>query len=247
MSAITKILLSLSTGLARYLSASVDSNDYVRIIDDSTGLDVKIYGGIKIGSGTNFVEIQTDGTIVLNGSSSVYDDALGALIVSKLDSPASAIQDNLDEAGLDFRTTCRYPDDHVVISSQLTHRWKAASVIHPHLHWEQTSASIPNWLIGVRWQIIGSAKTTAWTLSPTTGNAFTYVSGTLNQIATFAAITPPTGYNISDIIQVRLYRDYTNASGLFAGADPIATTVFASSFDSHVETDRLGSTTEYAR
>lgn len=215
------------------------------VANPRTGLPCRIPD--KFGSDTSYTQFEDDGTLVLNGSATVYDDSLGSLIGLKLDSPASAIIDNLAEAGLDFKTTCRYPTDYVVISSQLTHRWKAASVIHPHLHWEQTSASIPNWLLGIRWQVNGGAKTTAWTLNATTGSAFTYTSGTLNQISTFSDVTPPVGYNISDIVQVRLYRDYTNVSTLFAGNDPIAATVFANSFDSHVETDRLGSSTEYAR
>lgn len=49
MGAITKTLLSIASGAARYLSTTVDSSDIITIIDDKTGnkaiFDVTIVGG----------------------------------------------------------------------------------------------------------------------------------------------------------------------------------------------------------
>lgn len=45
-------------------------------------------------------------------------------------------------------------------------------------------------------------------------------AGTIHQISrTVAGITPPGGSTISDIVQFRILRDTTNASGEFGGAD----------------------------
>jgi hypothetical protein len=52
---------------------------------------------------------------------------------------------------------------------------------------------------------------------------------------------------MSDILQLRLLRDNSNASGLFAGADPESADIEAASFDAHVEIDSFGSRQEYVK
>lgn len=49
------------------------------------------------------------------------------------------------------------------------------------------------------------------------------------------------------MIQFRVLRDNANASGVFAGADPIAAVVSLDSFDVHIETDTLGSRTQFTK
>jgi hypothetical protein len=78
-------------------------------------------------------------------------------------------------------------------------------------------------------------------------NAFTYVSGTLNQISGFPEVVAPSGYGISDIVQCRVIRDYTNQSTLFTGTDPYIGSAEATSFDLHFIADTLGSRTEYTK
>ena len=89
--------------------------------------------------------------------------------------------------------------------------------------------------------------TTAWTSQAYTGHAFTYTSGTLNQITQMGTITPPPGCGISDIVQIRVLRDNDNDSTLFAGADPLAADVDAVNFDVHIEIDSFGSNQEYVK
>ena len=138
--------------------------------------------------------------------------------------------------------------DYVVMPVQINHDWLLGSDVAPHVHWEQTSSDVPNWLIQYRWQVQGDTKITAWTSAAWDSSAFTYSSGTLNQITGFPDITPPVGYGeVSDILQIRLIRDTANASGLFVGADPVATAVQASSFDIHYEVDSYGSRLLYSK
>lgn len=75
-----------------------------------------------------------------------------------------------------------------------------------------------------------------------------YVSrGALNQITDFNDITPPAGDGISNQLQVRIIRDTGNASGLFAGADGLAGDAYVTDFDTHKESDSLGSNSEYSK
>jgi hypothetical protein len=98
-----------------------------------------------------------------------------------------------------------------------------------------------------RWQVNGQAKTTAWSNLPMTTNAFTYVSGTLNQITHGAGIAAPANEGVSTILQVRVTRDKTNASTAFSGSDTHTVTAEITSFDVHLELDTLGSRTQYSK
>ena len=130
----------------------------------------------------------------------------------------------------------------MIDSQQISHAWDGG-VVYPHLHAWQTTAAAPNWLLRYRWQVMGAIKTTAWTDLACKSPVFTYPgSGTFHQLFnTAAGITPPAGAGISDILQFRVIRDNANASGKFAGADPVNATAAVSSFDTHIAKDALGS------
>jgi hypothetical protein len=186
--------------------------------------------------------------MVAHGDASCWRDELQSLIGSRLESPSSDIVQNNAEGSLTFQTSSRYPTDYVITNHQINHDWEIGTQVHPHLHWWQISSDVPNWLIGYRWQKQGDAKTVAWTDLAYSGHTFSYSAGTLNQITEFGPITPPVGYGeVSDIIQFRIYRDVTNVSTLFAGADPEGSSVDAVNFDTHIEVDTLGSRQEYSK
>lgn len=198
--------------------------------------------------GGDYTAFEFDGTMHAAGAASAWKDELQQLIGSRLESPSSDVQLNLAEGSVTFEATARYPTDYVVVNIQLNHVWELGTQIHPHLHWWQVSADEPNWLIGYRWQIQGGAKDTSWSLLPGLAGEFTYTAGTLNQITEFGPITPPGGYGeVSDILQFRIYRDVTNVSTEFAGADPESADIDAINFDAHIEVDTLGSRTEYTK
>jgi hypothetical protein len=193
------------------------------------------------GDGTiNYVEIQDDGTIRLYGEATTWYDLTTQLIGRRLESPSSKITQNNAEGSLTFANNTTL-SDYVTMSPQLIHGWKIGSKPQPHFHWWQISSDVPNWMLQYRWQNNGSLKESSWTSLAYDNHAFTYVSGTLNQITGFPDITPPDEHGLSDVLQIRFLRDTGNASGLFAGADPSNTDEDAFSFDIHVEKDSLGS------
>lgn len=202
------------------------------------------FGSVDTGNYTEFTE---NGTLILHGESTVFRDELNALIGQKLETPASDIIVNIVEGSLTFKSSCTTAD-YVTMNVQLNHDWKMGSNIFPHIHWWQISSNIPRWLIGYRWQRNGELKNTDWLYKKWASHAFTYTTGTLNQISSFGPITPPTGYGISDVIQFRLIRDTTNLSTLFTGpSDPQSGSIDAVSFDVHIECDGLGSNHEYRK
>lgn len=197
---------------------------------------------------TDYTEFEADGTMQAVGAATCWRDELQALIGSRLESPASDIVLNLAEGSVTFETGARYPTDYAVINLQLNHDWMLGAAIEGHIHWWQVSANMPNWLLAYRWQIQGGAKVTSWSLLPWSSSVATWTAGTLNQITDFGPITPPVGYGqVSDIVQFRLFRDVTNVSTLFAGADPEAADVDVINFDAHIVVDTLGSRQEYIK
>lgn len=204
----------------------------------------------RIGATTagNYTEVESDGTVEAVGNATTWRDELGPLIGARLESPGSDIVQNLAEGTMTFKDSARYPTDYVTYTLQINHDWLVQSDVEFHVHWWQANAEAANWLIEYRWQVNGQAKTAGWTAVPLTALIFSYTAGTLNQISDGGAtITPPANAELSDIFQVRLYRDYTNVSTLFSGVETSGLDVEAMSADMHRRSDTMGSRTEYTK
>lgn len=213
------------------------SKEYINIIAATA-----FFGDVANG---NYTEFESDGTMEANGNAKTWRDELGLLLGQRLESPGSDIVQNLAEGTLTFKASARYPTDYVSYSLQLNHDWDKGNVEF-HIHWFETSSANVNWLIEYRWQVNGQAKTAAWTPLPLNTRVFAYTAGTLVQINDCSAtITPPGTVNVSDFFQVRLYRDYTNVSTLFAGAEASGLDVDALAADMHRQSDTMGSRVEY--
>lgn len=199
-----------------------------------------------IGSSANYTEFEEDGTIVSYGDATTWRDELHELTGENLESPSSQITLNASEGSITFSNSSD-TTEFVIMNVQINHDWKMGTDIYPHLHYWQTSSNVANWLIEYRWQSNDQPKTTTWTRLAWDSTFFTYSSGTLNQIVSFGNISPPAGYGLSDIVQLKLIRDTNNDSGLFNGTDPEASAVDALSFDVHIQCDTLGSRQEYVK
>lgn len=195
----------------------------------------------------NYTEIDTSGHITLYGEATVFDDLQTALVGQHLESPGSDITQNSSEGSLTFADTAVL-SDYVTMNVQMSHGWKIGSTIYPHIHWWQTSSDVPNWLLQYRWQRNSYPKVTTWSGIAYSGMAFSYTSGTLNQITGFGSgIVPPVDAALSDILQVRLLRDTTNASTLFGGTDPLTGDSDVVNLDIHIEKDSIGSDEPYVK
>jgi hypothetical protein len=203
----------------------------------------------KIGnvSGGNYTEIEADGTIKFHGNATVFRDEMNDLITKLKNNPSDKLVNNLEEASVTYKNNATTAD-YAVMSIQLNHDRKNGAAVYPHLHWWQSSVNMPNWLLQYRWQRNGQAKVTDWTYLKWTENAAAWVSGTLNQITRFGSITPPSGDNVSDILQIRLIRDVADASGEFGStAETSPIDQDAVSLDVHIEVDTVGSRQEYIK
>lgn len=208
-------------------------------------IDLETVPRQRIGTATDNTTFQDDGTMALNGTATVFDDLTADITRTKTVGTMVTINDAESCMAMTDLATV---NDYAIFVTQMSHKWKTLSKIFPHVHWEQTSAGRPNFLFQYRWQSQGAAKDTAWKNLAVDTSAFSYVSGTLNQISgTTAGIMPPANAGLSDILQIRFIRDVANTSTVFAGADTYSGTVNVTSIDCHYEINSMGSKGEYVK
>jgi hypothetical protein len=229
----------------------VSSLGAVEISDENdTGLEIGRFGKI---SAANYSAFEDDGTLVAKGDAAPWDDLSAAIIASGLDTASGRLGYDFFNAGVKFAVNARYPDEPVIIPVQLKHAllYGTGAVLKPHFHWLQRQSAIPNFLLG--YKKISQGVITIFetdfsnlTLLNIDSHAFTYVSDTLPQISGFPDIDI-SEMGLSDQINFVLFRDTSNASGLFSGADPVAADVTVTFQDQHARFDMLGSRQPYTK
>jgi len=130
----------------------------------------------------------------------------------------------------------------VYLTMQMQHQKKLDTAIRLHVHYIQSDVVKPIWKADYRWYNNGAAVPGSWTTIATLqGNqgVFTYTSGDMLQIATFAEIAPPANETISSNLDLRFYRN--------ASAEGPQEDVLAKYIDFHYQIDGLGSDEEYTK
>ena len=225
--------------------------------ESGNGIKKNFPTGIKVGQPPDYFEIEEDGTDVRHGAATAWEDLSGALLAARLDTASGRLHYDYFNAGVKVDANARYPEEPMVIAMQARHEMQYSSVevpvviAKPHFHWLQQQAAIPNILLGYKITNYGSLTTfeTDWsnyTFSIPSAHIWTYSAGCLAQISRFPDIDL-SAMTLSSSIDVVLFRDSANVSGLFAGADPVAAAVTIKYNDSHVKNDMIGSREEITK
>ena len=201
----------------------------------------------------DYSEFEDNGFLEHIGGARPWDDLSGALAGARLDTASGRIDIDWFNMGVNFNANARYPEEPVIIPIQAKHSMLlgTGAVFRPHFHWLQRQVAIPNMLLGVKLTNYGSLTTfeTDWSnyaFSIPTTSVWTYVSGVLAQITRFPEIDI-SSLTLSGSIDVVIFRDTANVSGLFAGVDPIAADVTIKYNDGHVLHDTGGSREEIVK
>ena len=207
------------------------------------------YKSLKAGdiAAGNYFVVEPDGTFQCLGDGTAWDDLSGALAGARLDTASGRLDIDWFNGGVNFNSNARYPEEPVIIPIQAKHSMVigTGAVFRPHFHWLELQAAIPNMLLGYKLTNYGSLTTfeTDWsnyTFSIPSSNVWTWASGCLAQITRFPEVDI-SSLTISGSIDVVLFRDSANVSGLFAGVDPVAADVTIKYNDGHVKHDMIGS------
>jgi len=177
----------------------------------------------------------------------VWDDEKFPFTGVQLDSPAGRIDYDYAELGAGFQNNAIYPTDLLVAIEQFPHKWKFESQIHPQLHWIQNQNQVPNWLLEYRIYRNGDAIPAVWTQAIAAAGIFPYTAGSILQISPFPLIDMSGIDSVSAIMDIKFYRDTSNVSTLFAGADPYTGTALAKEFDIHIQINSNGSRLEFIK
>jgi hypothetical protein len=212
-----------------------------------------ILPNLKVGDIINgdYFEIEDDGTDVRKGDATTWDEVSRTFVGQSLYSPAGRIDYNFIELTVDYASNALYPSDFTGLVVQAMHARKPGSDIRPHIHWIQNQGAMPNLLVGYRFYDNGAPVPGSWTLKALTAsdNAFTYPgSGSIQQVTEFN-LAPGTfsGMGLSFTFDCKVYRDTTNVSTLFTGADAYSGVWAAKYYDIHFEKDMTGSREEFVK
>jgi len=239
----SKQLIFRTNGTTEALQIDPSQNVGIGTTAPSSKLDV--LGTARFGDHTtNYTLYSATGHQTMIGDARPWRDELSDAV--NLQQTGPGVSRNATESSVEY-TTGSNLSDYMYVNIQLNHDKDLTSSIYPHIHFWQAQNNVPNFLLQYRWQILGGAKTTAWTNLACNTLAFTYTSGTLNNIAYSTPIAPPVGTTLSDIIQFRILRDNANTSTVFAGTNTYTATVGVTAFDIHFMLDSLGSDTQYAK
>ena len=175
----------------------------------------------------------------------VWDDMRMAAAADKLFSPAGRITFDYANHGLSFAVNTIYPNDYVIFMTQMSHMYDEGSDIELHVHWDQALNALPNWIVEYRFVNIGVVFPALSAPAVLNNNVAAFIAN-VHQV-TDGVTQSGVGLTISHDIEVRLYRDTTNVTGLFAGADPYGAAVLVKEFDCHYQRNALGSWAEFLK
>ena len=170
-----------------------------------------------------------------------WEDLRAPAAAHRLFSPAGRITFDFANHGLSFAANATYAADYTLQIFQLSHTYRIGSSVEPHIHWEQNQNQTPNWIAEVKWYNIGAAIPVGlagpYTLAT---NRVAWPGGSIHQVTEGLTLINGTA-GISSIIELRLYRDTANATGLFGGADPYGGAALVKEVDIHFPMDASGS------
>lgn len=227
---------------------NADNGDFWIYTSNTTDIQYKVNGTIynTIGqqfSETNYLSVENDGTLVMNGNATVWEDLRVPSQNTKLNPTKSepAFEEFTDGLYVYKYDTSNADDESVHFVAQMSHGYKEGSDIYPHLHWSPDSTNTGN----VRWQFeyiitdidgtFASSSTTETITEPADGTALKH------QMVSFSTIDG-TGLTVSHMIICRLTRLSTSDA-----LDTFTGNACFLEFDFHYEKDTIGSRTELAK
>jgi len=130
-------------------------------------------------------------------------------------------------------------EEYIFFDVQLSHRWKTASSLYPHVHWvgEDTTAGNVYWRLTYTWADINSAFGAA---TPIYVEAANVTTGTyVHTMSKFPAISGVGHSGYSGMLLCSLSRYSSNIKDTFTNK-----LAYLLEIDFHIEMDSLGSPTE---
>lgn len=208
----------------------------------TTDLILKFPATVRIGTSSNYVQVDENGDISLVGTATQWDDVYPSSVTVGTQGsnvPAfTAYNGNLK--AYEFHGAVNLKE--INLGFQLNHSYKVESTIVPHIHVyapSDGSGGVVKFGCEYTWASIDSVGVLATT---TVYGTVTLAASTVynNKIISFGNITG-TGKGMSSVFMCRLFRDPTD------NADTFGSSVWLKSADIHIEKDTIGSRQELVK
>ena len=244
------------TNAATNFVGTTDAKDLILKTNNISRVSVSSDGVTKIGdiTGGNNTKFEADGTIVLEGAATVWDDFLvnpdatsrgGSKAPVWGGSSGNPFKNNSSQ-GVFLWMFSASTEQEVYFTVQLPHKYKVGTDIYPHVHWT-TATGTPtrtNVVWGLEYTVIkigGSFPSTTLSTGNSIISGIASIAGTGQHLITSLPAISGSNIDISTIIVCRLYRATADANDTFANE------VGLLSMDFHYQIDTEGSRSEYIK
>lgn len=243
------------TSSATNYLGTADATDLVLKTNATSRVNITSAGVTTIGGATDHTKFESDGTIVMEGAATVWDDFLvnpdatsrgGSNVPVWGGSGATAFKKNGSSQGVFLWMFSASTEQEVYFTVQLPHKYKVGTDLYPHVHWT-TATGTPtrtNVAWGLEYTVVKIGGTYPNTIIAT-GNSviggIPTITGVGQHLITSLPVISGSGIDISTIIVCRLFRNVTDANDTFANE------VGLLSMDFHYEIDTEGSRSEFTK
>ena len=195
-----------------------------------------LFEKMRVGTPPDYLNINNEGHLTLEGDATVWDDHLVPLTTTKLAGVrdpdyAKVIDDGAGSTGVRAFFFDKNLEEEADFIAQFPHKWKEGSTIYPHMHWlpSDVDTGVVRWGLEYTWASIGATfgNTTLITGDGAgTGTALDHI------FTEIGSGIDATGKTHSSILLGRVYRD--------AGADNYNADAIGLEIDFHIEINQIG-------
>jgi hypothetical protein len=158
-----------------------------------------------------------------------YEDLRFPLTQSKFN--PTTLRPDFDFTNVGYLFPQNNDEEIVYMIGQMPHSYVEGTDIKPHIHFQQSAATVPVFKLDYKWFDLGAAVPATFTTIATTELVFPYTSGNIHQMATFPDISGGGISKVSSVLLFKLYRDDNIVTG----------DVLAFEFDLHYRSHAIGS------
>ncbi len=187
---------------------------------------------IQFGDASNYSTFEADGTLLMVGNATVWDDVRVSLI-TRGSGGVSPVFSQIQGVLYAYKFSGTQANE-VFFEIQLPHSWKEGSKIYPHVHWTPNGTSTTNvtWGLDYEWQNIGGTFGGQYsTITTSVAAQGVEKKQQITDIGSDGILEADK--KISSIIMCRLYRS--------GNTDPNNDDCFLLAFDLHIEINTIGS------
>lgn len=237
---------NLGTDSATNFIGTTDAMGFNIKTNDTTRLSISRDGATYFGDATNNMQIEADGTLIFNGTATVWDDlrvamdrGQNATAITYLPGASSGPEIWY------FRNGQGVEAMSFVV--QMPHSWKEGSTIYPHIHWLPSTTTTGNveWNFEYSWANYDATTPQVFpaitTSTVVTNGPFTLGTHLITALTSSNAGISATGKRVSSILICRIWRNSSNAADTYGGDLGLL------SLDFHYEINTFGSHLEYVK